>query len=288
MNIPFMKISIITANYNYAKYLEEMINSVINQSYADWELIIVDDGSSDNSVEIIKSYCEKDGRIKLFQHPDGKNKGLKESLLLGLSHCSGEWVAFLESDDYFHPENLSKKVEIIKKYPDANLTNISLIFNRVEFIKTEEKSAKNIKIFEKTQERLSKINFPRNMFFDFYINNMILTFSCVMVKADALRNADFNTPLDTMLDWWLWIHLAYKNKFYYTDEALTCWRLHDESYLLRGKKPVLCPVQVQAYFDIYKKTEKPLFMLIFMLYSSVILIFVRAYRFIRRKIRTNL
>lgn len=283
MNIPFMKISIITANYNYAQYIEEAINSVINQSYQDWELIIVDDGSSDNSVEIIKSYCTKDSRIKLFQHPDEKNKGLKDSLLLGLSHITGDWVAFIESDDYFHTDNLSKKVEIMKNHPD-----IKLVFNKVEFIKTEEKSAKNIKIFEETQEKLSKMKFPRNMFFDFYINNMILTFSCVMVKTDILRNADYNTPVDTMLDWWLWIHLAYKNKFYYIDEVLTYWRLHDESYLLRGKKPITCPVQVQAYFDIYKKTEKPFFMLLFMLYSSVILLFVRTYRFIRRKIRTNL
>lgn len=283
MNIPFMKISIITANYNYAQYIEETINSVINQSYTDWEFIIVDDGSSDSSVEIIKSYCAKDSRIKLFQHSNGKNKGLKESLLLGLSHVTGDWVAFIESDDYFYPDNFSKKVEIIKKYPDINL-----IFNKVEFIKTEEKSAKNVKIFEKIQEKLSKMNFPHDMFFDFYVNNMILTFSCVMVKADVLRNADFNTPLDTMLDWWLWIHLAYKNKFYYIDKALTYWRLHDKSYLLRGKKSLTCPVQVQAYFDIYKKTGKPFFMLIFMLYSSVILLFVRTCRFIRRKIRTNL
>jgi len=104
-----MKISIITANYNYAQYIEEAINSVINQSYGDWELIIVDDGSSDNSVEIIKSYCEKDSRIRLFQHANGENKGLKETLLLGISHASGDWIAFLESDDSFTLDNLQQE-----------------------------------------------------------------------------------------------------------------------------------------------------------------------------------
>jgi len=103
-----MKISILIASYNYAQYIEEAINSVINQSYQNWELIIVDDGSSDNSLEIIKSYCEKDSRIKLFQHENNQNNGLKETILLGLENVMGDWVAFLESDDVFMPDNLAK------------------------------------------------------------------------------------------------------------------------------------------------------------------------------------
>ena len=84
-----MKISVITASYNYAQYIEETISSVLSQSYQDWELVVVDDGSSDGSVEIIESYCKKDSRIKLYQHEGGQNKGLKETLLLGLEHSQG-------------------------------------------------------------------------------------------------------------------------------------------------------------------------------------------------------
>lgn len=94
-------ISIITASYNYENYIKETIESVLNQTYTNWELIIVDDGSKDNSVEVIKSYCEKDSRIKLFQHEGGVNKGLAETIKLGISKAQGEWIAFLESDDKF-------------------------------------------------------------------------------------------------------------------------------------------------------------------------------------------
>lgn len=224
-----MKISIITANYNYAQYIEEAINSVISQAYQDWELIIVDDGSSDNSVEIIKSYCEKDSRIKLFMHDDESNKGLKESILLGLQHASGDWIAFLESDDLLAPKNLEEKVAIINQHPE-----VKLIFNKVKFLAEEKR--KQQKIYTKIQEKLSKMKFPKIMFFDFSVDNRILTFSCAMVESSILKQADFNTPVDSSLDRWLWIHLAYKNDFYYINEELTSWRLHSNSYIKRDTK----------------------------------------------------
>lgn len=265
-----MKISILTANYNYAQYIEDAINSVLNQTYQDWELIIVDDGSSDNSAEIIKSYCKKDERIKFFQHNNAENKGLKESILLALKNTTGDWIAFLESDDIFEPENLEKKVEIIKKYPQTKL-----VFNKVKFLSEEKR--KQQRIYEKTQEKLSKMSFPRNMFYDFSIDNMILTFSCVMVESNVLKNTDFNTPIDSSLDRWLWVHLAQKNDFYYIDEELTQWRLHSESYIKRQKKPALYFPQISAYFDILKKDKKFL-LLPFILYSFIISSFVRLVR----------
>lgn len=265
-----MKISIITANYNYAQYIEEAINSVISQSYQDWELIIVDDGSSDNSVELIKSYCEKDSRIKLLMHENGANKGLKESILLGLEHASGEWIAFLESDDVFEQENLARKVEIIEKNPQ-----IKLVFNKVKFLAEEKR--KQQKTYEKTQEKLFKMKFPKNLFYDFSVDNMILTFSCAMVEAKALKEADFNTPVDSSLDKWLWIHLAHKNAFYYIDEELTHWRLHAESYIKRDKKQAFYLPQVSAYLDICKKDKKPL-LLFFILYSIIVACCTKLFR----------
>lgn len=263
-----MKISIITANYNYAQYIEEAIESVLNQTYQDWELIVVDDGSSDNSVGIIKSYCEKDERIKFFQN--ATNKGLKESLLVGLTHATGDWIAFLESDDVFEPTNLEKKVEIIKKNPE-----IKLVFNKVKFLAKEKR--KQQKIYEKTQEKLSKMIFPKNMFYDFSVDNIILTFSCVIVEAKALKEADFNTPIDSSLDRWLWIHLAQKNDFYYIDKELTQWRLHAKSYIKRQKKPKLYFPQISAYWDIFKKDKKPL-LLPFILYSFIYSLFMKLIR----------
>jgi len=271
-----MKISVIIASYNYSQYIGEAIESVINQVYSDWELIIVDDGSSDNSVGIIKSYCENDNRIKLFQHENGENKGLKETLLLGLKNATGERIAFLESDDVFELDNLLRKVEIAQTNPSAKL-----IFNKVKFLCEDKKTEKRTKAFINTQKKLSQMDYPKNMFYDFYINNMILTFSSVMVEANTIKNSDYNTPVDTFLDWWLWIHLAYKNDFYYIDEELTSWRLHPKSYVKRSKKPLFKTVQVQAYKKIYEQ-NKSIGLFFFIFASSIKLFFVRGFRFFKR------
>jgi len=298
-----MKISIITASYNYAQYIEEAINSVISQSYQDWELIIVDDGSSDNSIEIIKSYCEKDSRIKLFQHEGAQNKGLKETLLLGISHATGDWIAFLESDDSFTPDNLQKKIEIIengkwkmengkchceekRSFDEAiqkenpKKSDVKIIFNKVNFLVENESNKLNK--FRKIQKKLSKMSYPKNIFYDFYAENMILTFSCAMVEAKTLKNINFNSPVDTFLDWWLWIHLAFNNKFYYIDEELTNWRMHSKSYIKTSKKPKVQLVSAKAYWDIYQK-NKSWKLLIFIVYSFGLFFFVRFFKkFINR------
>jgi len=275
-----MKISIITASYNYAQYIEETIDSVINQSHTDWELIIVDDGSFDNSVEIIKSYCKKDSRIKMFQHPDGQNKGLKESLLLGLKNATGKWVGFLESDDVFEPDNLLKKVKIAQKYPD-----VTLIFNDVEYVYDDKNLQKTANSLIETHKTLSAQVFPRNMRHDFYKDNMILTFSCVMVKSEVIQNTDFNTPNDARLDWWLWVHLAYDNEFYYLDEKLTKWRLHPQSYIRKNKLPRFYLIQMRAYGNVYKNNPNDFKLLLLNCYYKVELIFAYCFRAVRNKIR---
>lgn len=261
-NLP-ITISVLMTSYNYGEYIEKAINSVINQSYSDWELIIVDDGSSDNSLEIIESFCHKDSRIKLFQHEDYQNKGLKESLLLGLEKSQGKWIAFLESDDFWDKDNLLKKMEVAKKYPQ-----VGLIFNKVEIISDEIEDKRKLKL-EKAQKPLEKQLFPKNMFYDFFIANKILTFSCVMVNKDILKPSYFNTPNDARLDWWLWIHLAYDNMFYYINQELTSWYLHNKSYINRSKVSPFYLIQAKAYSDIYNKNNKPFKLLLFIVFSHI-------------------
>lgn len=275
-----MKISVITASYNYAQYIEEAINSVINQAYQDWELIIVDDGSSDNSVDIIKSYCAKDNRIKFFQHENGQNKGLKETLLLGIRHSTGDWIAFLESDDVFLPDNLQKKVEIVKEGKRAGRQEVKLIFNKMGYLCETDESKNLIKFHDKKQRKLAKMSFPQNMFYQFYVRNMILSFSCVMIEAQTLKNADFDTPNDIMIDWWLWINLAYENDFYYLDEELTLWRLHDKSYISQNDYNTRYNLPRKAYFKRFKQTFNPL-ILVNALISEVLIMLYAFWRNIK-------
>jgi glycosyltransferase involved in cell wall biosynthesis len=263
-----IKISVIMASYNYARYIKEAIESVLTQTFQDWELIIVDDGSSDNSVELINTYCKKDDRIKFFQHKNAKNMGLKETLLLGISKAKGDWIAFLESDDSFEPTNLEEKNEISIQNKD-----VKLIFSKVQFKIEDESLWTKQECFENKQKFLLKRKSPCNLFYDLAFYNYVLTFSNVLVKKESLCDLSFNSPDDYLLDWWLWIQLAARSKYYFIDKELVNWRLHKESYVQRSKKSPLNQIFIRvpylkAFFQ--KLDFRALFVFVFSIINVVI------------------
>lgn len=105
-------VSIIMPSYNTSEYVEESIKSVLNQTYTNWELIIVDDCSTDNSEEIIKQFTH-DVRIRFFKNE--KNSGAAISRNLALREAKGKWIAFLDSDDLWEPEKLEKQIGFMRE-----------------------------------------------------------------------------------------------------------------------------------------------------------------------------
>lgn len=118
-------VSIITPCYNGAKYISETIESVISQTYVDWEMIIVDDGSKDNSVEIIKTYSEKDNRIQLVQQPNGGSSVARNK---GISLCRGQYIALLDADDLWDSTFLEKQINYLKR---KNAICVSCSYRRI-------------------------------------------------------------------------------------------------------------------------------------------------------------
>lgn len=107
-----MKISIITPCYNAAPYIANTIQSVQNQTISDWEMIIVDDGSSDNSVEIIQKIIAQDSHIKLIQKENGGSASARN---LALSIAQGEYIQFLDSDDTIDYKKLERQITLMEK-----------------------------------------------------------------------------------------------------------------------------------------------------------------------------
>ena len=103
------------------------------------------------------------------------------------------------------------------------------------------------------------------MFFDITTKNRLLTLSAVCIKKDLFSNFNFNVKDDRFFDWWLLIHVARKNKFYYIPQKLTFWRLHKNSYVNKKDKDIKLPTNMLAYFDIFIK-EKDLISLLLAAY----------------------
>ena len=111
------KISIVTPAYNCEKYLEEAVNSVLAQSFEDWELLIIDDCSKDATWLRMQTLAKKDNRIRIFQNRH--NSGSAATRNNGIRQARGEWIAFLDSDDLWRPEKLQRQMSVLRKHPDA-------------------------------------------------------------------------------------------------------------------------------------------------------------------------
>ncbi|MDE6559255.1 MAG: glycosyltransferase [Muribaculaceae bacterium] len=111
-NLPL--VSVITPCYNASEYISDAIKSVVNQSFSDWEMIIVDDGSNDNSAEIIKSFVSADNRIKYIRLdiPSG-SPSLPRNV--GIDNSKGKYIAFLDADDMWLPEKLSQQIKAMEE-----------------------------------------------------------------------------------------------------------------------------------------------------------------------------
>ena len=129
-------ISIIMPMHNSATFVGEAIESVLAQSYREWELIIVDDESTDASVSIVEAYAQKDSRIRLFRNP----KPIKMPSAprnMGLSMAKGRYIAFLDSDDMWLPEKLTQQIPLMQN------PQVAIVYSNYEKRKKNRKSDKS-------------------------------------------------------------------------------------------------------------------------------------------------
>ncbi|NJN10966.1 MAG: glycosyltransferase [Richelia sp. RM1_1_1] len=124
MNKENPKISVVMSVYNASAYLRESIESILNQTYTDFEFIIINDCSTDNSWEIINEYAKKDSRIVLINNPE--NIGLTKSLNKGLKIAKGEYIARQDADDVSLPQRFGKQVLVLDENPEVILVSCDL------------------------------------------------------------------------------------------------------------------------------------------------------------------
>ena len=222
---------------------------MLNQTYDNFEIIVVDDGSTDNSAEIIKEYASKYNKVKYFQHENHANKGLTSTILLALKHAKGEYIAFCESDDYWHPDHLEEKVRCICKFPDADIiVNPPHIFG-------DKSTVENYRLgFYTLFYKLRRLKKPENMFVRMHDTYTFPTFSCVMVKKDKLEKAKFNPPTKNGLDIWLWFQLVVNCKVMYVNKELTYWYRH-ESNAAKANKEEEKTVKVNYFEELDKEVN---------------------------------
>lgn len=208
------KISVIIPVYNGEKYIKEAIGSVLRQTYQDFELIIIDDTSTDKSYATIEMFRNKyPDKIKAIKHD--QNKGCPAaSRNTGIKVAKGHYIAFMDQDDMWHIDKLKKQLEVIEKSPKVGLvvTNAQVYDN---------KSKRYLGCNWKTIEKLSSVNKTQRLL----KRNFILTGSMALIKKeffDKYGLLDENFKIADDYD--LWFRISQHYQIYLIAEPLTVWR----------------------------------------------------------------
>ena len=198
-------VSIITPVYNAEEFIAETIDSIQSQTYKNWELILVDDCSKDNSYNIIKKYIEKENRIRYIKLD--KNSGAAVSRNVGIENARGRFLAFVDSDDLWEPSKLQKQVEYMLK------NKIGFTFTSYRYMKEDGTKTKKI------------ARAPFKISYNGLLKNTIIGCSTVVIDRDII--GDFTMPLvNKGQDTATWLMILRNEEYAYgIDEALVNYRL---------------------------------------------------------------
>jgi len=239
------KISVIISVYNGAKFLSHSIESVINQDFTDWELLIIDDGSTDNTKEIVDGYVKKDKRLKYFYEENSGGPAKPKNL--GFSKSSGSYIAYLDQDDEWLPTKLSKQINLFENTTNSKL---GLVTSDVILVNESEKRLKQYK---------SPFNLNLN---DLLIYDYIFSNSSVMLKREVIETIgprDETPDMGYYEDWDMWLRI--KSSGYDFDvvrEFLINYTVRNQS--LSQKASYVQKARYNEYFfnkhaDLYKKSN---------------------------------
>jgi glycosyltransferase involved in cell wall biosynthesis len=220
-------VSIITPSYNSSAYIAETIQSILSQTYQNWELLITDDCSTDNSVEIINQYVQQDSRIKLFCLSENSGTGIARNN--SLKYAKGRFIAFCDSDDRWLPEKLEKQITFMLKHKYA-------LAHSSYFICIE-----NGKIQGKVLCR------PKVSYYDLIRDN---TIGCLTVIYDTMILGKIYMPdIKRRQDWALWLIILKQCRYAYGIlEPLAIYRLRKNS--LSSNKFKLISYNIKVYRDV--------------------------------------
>lgn len=237
-------ISIIMPCYNASQFIKESIESVLSQTYENWELIIVDDGSTDDTATIIKIYVAADNRVRYFYQENGKQGKARN---LGLTKSSGSFVAFLDADDLWLPEKLFVQILEIEKHDVDLVFSDSYIFNDSEV------------------ENLSQImGIPDAVFYDkksiqmFLEYNRIPILTVLVKKEKIISSGGFSEQVQNIEDYHLWLKMLISNCTFYSSNFISSkYRVHQNSETAginsSSNRILITLFNLSVEFPVYKK-----------------------------------
>ena len=222
-------VSVITATYNYGRYLGGAIESVLAQTFSDWEMIVVDDGSTDNTQQVIQPYLA-DKRIRYHRT---KNQGQPAAENTGIRLSCGCFIAFLDADDLWMPEKLDAQMKLFHSKPD-----LAVVYSGRRIINPEGVTIST-----------TKRPLFRGMVLDRIFRNNFVCFSSSVVRRDVFDNVGlFDEECRHASDYELWLRVALRYEFDYVDKPLVIYRTGHANLTSRGDVQLLTALRIMDRF----------------------------------------
>lgn len=237
-----MKISIITPNYNYGKYISKTIESVITQDYSNYEHIIVDDGSTDDSCSVVQHFISQNGeKIKLIKQI---NKGQSIALNKALNSVSGDIICWINSDDYYEPNIFSKIIKIFEENDD-----IDAVFGDVNHVDHTNKLIK--------KKRYLPFNYNSAVFLGF---GRCICSNTIFWRRKISEGIFFNENLVYSMDADYWSKILINKNVYHVDSPIANWRQHKiaKTTNRNKKKSAMYTIGEKEYLSIFLNAYKNL------------------------------
>lgn len=238
-------LTIMMPSYNYARFLRQAIESLLSQSFSDFEFLIVEDGSSDESPEIIQEYMKQDSRIRAVFHPT--NKGMLECVNEGTAFAKGKYIHYLAADDFRYPGFLEKCMDILLKHPRLGMCCTQFHYGN------EEKLLLETCGFESDATTLFLE--PSQMVMNFLKQNLkIFALAAILKKEYVQRYGGFDSKLYYLSDWYLLNEIAFNHPMALIRKPLSHFRIHDSNFsnVFRHNKQT----KMAAYNTLFKKLDQ--------------------------------
>lgn len=219
------EVSVIMPSYNHSPFLRKSIESVLNQDFADLELIIVDDASSDDSADIIKEYLRRDRRVGAIIH--GRNMGISRTVNDGIAAASGNYIALTASDDVWKSNKLSVQMEAFKNYPNVVQWSEADVIDR---------SGKPLKKTYTQIYNASDAKKSGDIFNELLKMGNFLSGQTIIVSRENLADIRFDEELVYLGDFKLELQLAAKCSFLFYPQSLAEYRIHNSNSIQSDKR----------------------------------------------------
>jgi glycosyltransferase involved in cell wall biosynthesis len=237
-------LTVMMPSYNYAKFLRQAIDTILNQSFSDFEFLIVEDGSTDESPEIIRAYMKQDPRIKAIFYP--RNQGMLQCVNEGTALAKGKYIHYIAADDFRYPGFLQKCMNVLLKKPELGMCCTQFHYGNEEKLLLEScgfETDQGIAFFE-----------PGQMVEAFFKKNLKIFALAAILKTGLVKCfGGFDSQLYYLSDWYLLNEISFNQPMALIKEPLSRFRIHDSNFsnVYRHNKKT----KMAAYARLFEKLD---------------------------------